>query len=71
MDVPGPAPETVAAAEIGCAAYGGVAAAAARARPRRNEKTHAECFPASDPFMEGFFPLHFFLDSANERTAFH
>ena len=70
MDVPGPAPETVAAAEIGCA-YGGVAAAAARGAPApERKKTHAECFPASDPFMEGFFPLHFFLDSANERNGF-
>ena len=69
LDVPGPAPETVAAAEIGCA-YGGVAAAAARGAPApERKKTHAECFPASDPFMEGFFPLHFFLDSANERNG--
>jgi hypothetical protein len=69
LDVPGPAPEIVAGAEIGCA-YGGVAAAAARGAPApERKKTYAECFPASDPFMEGFFPLHFFLDSANERNG--
>ena len=64
LDVPGPAPEALAAAALGCA-YGGVTAAAARGAPaplRSPRRPYAECFPASDPFMEGFFPLRFFLD---------
>ena len=64
LDVPGPAPEALAAAALGCA-YGGVTAAAAHGAPaplRSPRRPYAECFPASDPFMEGFFPLRFFLD---------
>ena len=76
LDVPGPAPETVAVSALGCA-YGGVAVAAARgaAAPLRSGPgssralgLFAECFPASDPFMEGFFPLHFFLDGRSDRA---
>jgi hypothetical protein len=72
LDVPGPSPERVAAAPLGCA-YGGVAGAASRGEPARGSRAkprvYAECFPASDPFMEGFFPLHFFLAAKTSTVS--